>query len=48
MVPVRIGGGRLVEFGSGDGGGDINIEDVGDATDDGLGMPVPDPDTTSG
>jgi len=36
-------------FGSGEGGGDMNIEDTGDTEEDGLaGAPGPDPGTVSG
>lgn len=49
MGPVRIGGGRLVELGMGEGGGDINIEDEGDEEVNGLpGVLVADAGTTSG
>lgn len=45
MGPVRIGGGRLVGPGRGEGGGDINMVDVvGDGEDNGLLVPG----TTSG
>ena len=45
MGPVRIGGGRWAALGSGEGGGDMKAGEAGDGL---PGVPVPDPDTTSG
>ena len=49
MGPVRAGGGRCVTLGSGEGGGDMGVEEAGDAGGAGLlGVPVPEPGPTSG